>query len=142
VAVDKWTNANPVTVQPSSRPSFLGPVIELIGPVTMSAAETFTQALMARTPPITKIGDNTQGVFCDPLLRHLPNGWTFSLPNAVYRTAEGTAFDVQGIPPDIRTPVFLDDDVEARKDPSMELAVHLLNGNSTHAPCCSLVRFR
>src|SRR4051794_33378222 len=31
-------------------------------------------------------------------------GWTFGLPNAVYRTPEGTTFDVQGIPPDITVP--------------------------------------
>jgi hypothetical protein len=45
----------------------------------MSAAETFTQALMGRTPHVLRIGENTQGVFCDVLGRHLPNGWNFGL---------------------------------------------------------------
>ena len=124
---DEWTTTDPVMVRPGSRQGFLGPVVELIGPVTMSAAEAFTQALIGRSPHVIRIGENTQGVFCDSLGRHLPNGWTFDLPNAVYRTAEGTAFDVQGIPPDIRAPVYADDDVAAGRDPAMAQALRVLN---------------
>ncbi len=123
----QWTPADPVMVRPVSRPSFHGPVVELIGPITMSGAETFTQALMARTPHVTRIGENTQGVFCDVLDRHLPNGWTFGLPNAVYLTAEGIAFDVRGIPPEIEVPVFADTDVAAGRDPAMGKAVQVLS---------------
>jgi C-terminal processing protease CtpA/Prc len=131
---DRWTPSEPITIQPSSRPSFRGPIVELIGPVTMGGAETFTQALMGRTPHITRIGENTQGVFCDVLDRHLPNGWTFGLPNAVYRTAEGIAFDARGIPPDIEMPVFADADVAAKKDPVMAKALQVLRGaNNFHA---------
>lgn len=71
-------------VQPSSRPGLHGPVVELIGPLTIIAGETFTQALMVRTPHVTRIGENTQGVFSDVLDRRLPNRGTFSLPNEVY----------------------------------------------------------
>ena len=67
-------------VQPSARPSFRGLVVELIGPYTLSAGETFAQGLMGRTPRVTRIGENTQGVFSDVLARRLPNGWTFGLP--------------------------------------------------------------
>ena len=126
----RWTRAKQIFVQPSSRPGFRGPVVELIGPVTMSAAETFTEALMGRTPHVTTIGENTQGLFCDPLDRRLPNGWSFSLPNAVYRTADGRAFDVHGIPPDIPAPVFADEDIAAGKDPAMAIALRILPGKS------------
>jgi hypothetical protein len=51
-----------------------------------------------------------------------------SLPNAVYRTAEGAAFDVEGIPLDIQAPVFADDDVAAGSDPGMAMAVQVLTG--------------
>jgi hypothetical protein len=122
----KWTSADRIFIRPSSRPGFLGPVVELIGPITMSAAETFTEALLGRTPHVVTIVENTQGLFCDPLDRRLPNGWTFVLPNAVYRTTDGKAFDVQGIPPDIRAPVFTDDDVAVRKDPAMAAAMRIL----------------
>lgn len=121
-----YTPLESVMVRPGKQPIFSGPVVELIGPITMSAAETFTQALMERTPHITRIGENTQGVFCDVLDRHLPNGWVFGLPNAVYRTSDGRAFDVSGIPPDLVVPVFADDDVTAGRDPAMAAALHLL----------------
>jgi hypothetical protein len=126
VAADRWTGADAVFVRPSPRPGFRGPVVELTGPITMSAAETFTEALMGRTPPVERIGENTQGLFCDPLGRHLPNGWEFVLPNAVYRTAEGKAFDVQGIPPTIDATVFGNEDVAAGRDPSMSMAIGIL----------------
>ena len=87
-----------------TRPGFQGPVVEFIGPLTISAGETFTQALMGRTPHITRIGENTQGVFSDVLGRRLPNGWSFALPNEVYRTPEGTAFDEPAFRPTSRCP--------------------------------------
>jgi C-terminal processing protease CtpA/Prc len=92
----------------------------------MSAAETFTQALMERNPHVTRIGEHTQGVFCDSLERRLPNGWSFALPNAVYRTRDQKAFDVLGIPPDVSVPVFADVDVSAGRDPAMAAALPLL----------------
>ena len=123
---NRYTPLQPVMVRPGNKPVFGGPVVELIGPITMSAAETFTQALMGRTPRVVRIGENTQGVFCDVLGRHLQNGWNFGLPNAVYRTPEGSAFDVLGIPADIPVPVFRDDDIAAGRDPAMDAALQSL----------------
>ena len=123
---DRWTPPDASLVVPSSRPGFRGPVVELIGPLTISAGETFTQALMGRTPHATRIGESTQGVFSDVLARHLPNGWRFGLPNEVYRTPEGTAFDGSGIPPDIAVPVFADEDIAAGRDPGMARALQVL----------------
>jgi C-terminal processing protease CtpA/Prc len=81
---------------------------------------------MGRAPHVTRIGESTQGVFSDVLARHLPNGWRFGLPNEVYRTPEGTAFDGSGIPPDIPVPVFADEDVAAGRDPGMARALQVL----------------
>jgi len=122
----KWTPGDSSWIRPSSRPGFRGPVVVLTGPLTISAGETFTQALMGRTPHITRIGENTAGLFSDVLGRRLPNGWTFGLPNEVFRTPEGIAFDVSGIPPDIVVPVFADADVAAGKDPAMAKALEIL----------------
>jgi C-terminal processing protease CtpA/Prc len=121
-----WTPGDPSVVRPSVRASFRGPVVELIGPLTISAGETFTQALMGRTPHVTRIGENTQGVFSDVLSRKLPNGWGFGLPNEVFRTKQGTSFDGVGIPPDIAVPVFADADVAGEKDPVMMKALDVL----------------
>jgi hypothetical protein len=123
---NKWTPGDPSLVRPSPRPGFRGPIVELIGPLTISAGETFTQALMGRTPHIGRIGENTQGVFSDVLGRRLPNGWRFGLPNEVFRTPGGTAFDGIGIAPDIPVPVFADEDVAAGKDPGVAKALQVL----------------
>lgn len=123
---NRWTTGDPSIVRPSSRPGFRGPVVELIGPMTISAGETFTQALMGRTPHVTRIGENTQGVFSDVLGRKLPNGWNFGLPNEVFRTPEGAIFDGPGIPPDIAVPVFASEDVVAGKDPGIAKALEIL----------------
>ena len=133
-AVDRatWTHGDESVIRPSSRPGFRGPIVELTGPLTISAGETFTQALMGRTPHVMRIGENTQGVFSDVLVRKLPNGWFFGLPNEVYRTPEGTAFDGAGIPPDIAVPVFADEDIIAGRDPGVAKAVEILR-NATEA---------
>jgi hypothetical protein len=123
---DRWTPADASRVGPSPRPGFHGPVVELTGPLTISAGETFTQALMGRAPHVTRIGETTQGVFSDVLARRLPNGWRFGLPNEVYRTPEGSAFDGVGIAPDIPVPVFADEDVAAGRDPGMARALQVL----------------
>ena len=127
----KWTEGDESWVRPSSQPGFPGPVVELIGPRTISAGETFTQALMGRSPHITRIGENTQGVFSDVLDRHLPDGSTFGLPNEVFFTQQGTAFDGPGIPPDIRVEVFADTDVAAGRDPGMAKALEVLRKGRT-----------
>lgn len=122
----KWTPGQPSPVRPSQRPGFKGPVVELIGPLTISAGETTTQALMGRIPKVIRLGENTQGVFSDVLGRSLPNGWRFGLPNEVFRAADGKTFDGPGIPPDIAVPVFADQDLKAGRDPGLARAVAAL----------------
>jgi len=127
LAGKKWTPEDPIMVHPTTQPGFRGPVVELIGPLTISAGETFTEALMGRSPHIVRIGENTQGVFSDVLDRRLPNGWRFGLPNEIYRTADGKTFDLVGIPPDLEAPVFADADVAAGEDPAMTRALKILS---------------
>jgi C-terminal processing protease CtpA/Prc len=122
----RWTPGQPTVVRPSDRPGFRGPVVELTGPLTISAGETFTQALMGRTPAIARVGEHTQGVFSDVLVRHLPNGWRFMLPNEVFRTSEGTTFDGPGIPPTHPAPVFTPEDLASDRDRALERALALL----------------
>jgi hypothetical protein len=121
----KWTDQDPDLVVPRKRPGFNGAVVELTGPSTVSAGETFTQALTGRMPRVTRIGENTQGVFSDILTRHLPNGWTFGLPNEIFVT-DGKAFDGDGIPPGIRVPVFAPADLRNGRDPALAAALTLI----------------
>lgn len=125
----RWTPGQPSVIRPSTRPGFKGPVVELTGPLTISAGETTTQALMSRTPRVIRIGEPTQGVFSDVLTRKLPNGWSFGLPNEVFRTADGKTFDGVGIPPDIEVPVLTDRDLAAGNDPGLDRAVSELRSS-------------
>jgi hypothetical protein len=79
----------PVTVTPADGLRYTGPVRLLIGDLTVSAGETFTEALMGRVPAPTRIGSTTQGVFSDDMERNLPNEWTFTLGNEEYLAPTG-----------------------------------------------------
>jgi|HubBroStandDraft_2_1064218.scaffolds.fasta_scaffold00505_10 hypothetical protein len=120
------TPQQPTWVQPSQRPGFTGQIALLIGPDTVSAGETFTMALMGREPHVRRIGLSTQGVFSDVLNRSLPNGWRFHLPNEIYFTASGRAFDAVGVPPDVRVPFFDQEDLQSGRDPALEKAIDWL----------------
>jgi hypothetical protein len=121
-----FTDPQQCWVVPVKRPGFRGNVVLLTGPDTVSAGETFTMALMERKLHLTRIGLNTQGVFSDVLIRHLPNGWRFDLPNEVYLTSGGKAFDVTGVPPDIRLNFFSREDLRDNRDAALEEALKIL----------------
>jgi C-terminal processing protease CtpA/Prc len=123
----KMTAPQPSIVRPSPRPGWHGPIVELTSRYSVSAAETFTQALMGRRPAIERVGENTQGVFSDVLGRTLPNGWRFGLPNELFLTAQETSFDGPGIPPTIPVATFAKPDLDAGRDPPLERALALLS---------------
>ncbi|MBI2826474.1 MAG: S41 family peptidase [Planctomycetia bacterium] len=114
----------PVTV--SARPHFHGKVVLLTGGNTISAGETFTMALMGRTPAVVRVGENTQGVFSDVLGRRLPNGFRFGLPNEIFVTKDGQAFDGPGIRPHVPVAVFPPDDLEQGRDGCLEKGREIL----------------
>ena len=123
----KWTRGQPSVVQPSNRPSFHGPVVELIGIQSISAAETFTQALMNREPKIIRIGETTQGVFSDVLGRTLPNGWRIGLANERFVT-NGKYYDHVGIAPDIPVESLTPVARATGRDAAIERALAVLHG--------------
>ena len=123
----RWSAEQPSVVQPTTRPSFLGPVVELTGIQSISAAETFTQALMNRKPKITRVGETTQGVFSDVLGRQLPNGWRFGLANERFVT-DGKTFDNVGIVPDVAVESFTPAARATGRDAGIERALAILTG--------------
>ena len=125
----KWTPGQESRVVPSTRPGFKGAVVLLTGVHSVSAAETFTQALMHRAPKVTRVGEHTQGVFSDVLNRNLPNGWRFGLPNERFVT-DGKTWDGPGIPPDVEVPVFAKADLEAGRDVALAKAIEIVRGKS------------
>jgi hypothetical protein len=118
----RLTDPQTIKVQPSNDTVFTGRVALLTSRYSVSAAETFAQALFGR-PGVVRIGENTQGVFSDVLNRALPNGMIFGLPNEIYET-DGKAYDKVGIAPDIDTGlVFKRSNLEAGRDPELDAAM-------------------
>ena len=123
---DHRTAPQAIIAHVSQRPGFHGPVVLLTSADSVSAAETFTMALLDRQPHVFRVGANTQGVFSDVLDRQLPNGWSFGLPNEIYLTKDGKAFDATGVPPDIEVPIFPTEDLANGRDSALEKALELL----------------
>jgi C-terminal processing protease CtpA/Prc len=123
----KFTPAQVVNVQPSYGGRFAGPIVLLTSSLTISAAETFTQATLHREPAPIRIGENTQGVFSDVLQRHLP-GCTvaFGLPNEDFVTDGGVSFDRIGIPPDVRISTFRETELTESRDAAMDRARQII----------------
>jgi carboxyl-terminal processing protease len=100
---DGFTPAYPVWAEPSQGPRFAeGPVLVLIGENTASAAEVALLPLLDNTR-IKRMGQTTLGVFSDTQSRTLPNGWTFTVSNEVYRAPDGQLHEVRGIPAQLPT---------------------------------------
>jgi hypothetical protein len=116
------TEPQDVMVTASSKQIFLGKVVLLTGNDSVSAAETFAMALLGRAERVMRVGQPTQGVFSDVLVRKLPNGWTFGLPNEIYLTKDGHAFDGPGLLPDVTTAVFSDPELKQGKDSAIDAA--------------------
>ncbi|MEV1021234.1 S41 family peptidase [Streptomyces sp. NPDC050264] len=123
----QYTRPQPITVEPTrGAPRYSGPVALLTGGSTVSAGETFTQALIDRPGGTVRVGEATQGVFSDTMARKLPNGMEVWLPNEKFLTRSGTTFDGTGIPPHLRTPVFTEEEFAKNRDSAFDTAVAVL----------------
>ncbi|MFB7368410.1 S41 family peptidase [Streptomyces sp. NPDC056222] len=130
----RHTRPEPVHVTPAQGPRYTGPVAVLTGGSTVSAGETFAQALMDRPGRTVRIGQPTQGVFSDFLVRKLPNGMSAWLPNEEFLTRSGRTFDGTGIPPHLTEPVFTEEEFGKKRDSAFDTAVNVLRnqGRSTN----------
>ncbi|WP_434795166.1 S41 family peptidase [Streptomyces albidoflavus] len=122
----RHTRPQPVYVTPAQGPRYTGPVAVLTGGSTVSAGETFTQALMDRPGRTVRIGQPTQGVFSDVMRRKLPNGMAAWLPNEEFLTRSGRTFDGTGIPPHLTEPVFTEDEFDRKRDSAFDRALNVL----------------
>ncbi|MFH8572446.1 S41 family peptidase [Streptomyces sp. NPDC017993] len=122
----RFTRPQPQRVRPAEAPRFTGPVTVLTGGSTMSAGESFVQALINRPAKTVRIGQSTQGVFSDVLERVMPNGWEFGLPNEEFVTRSGSTFDGSGIPPHVKEPVFTKEEFARGRDSAFRRALAVL----------------
>ncbi|MGW6851017.1 S41 family peptidase [Streptomyces virginiae] len=120
------TRPQPAYVTPAQGPRYTGPVAVLTGGSTLSAGESFTQALMDRPGRTVRIGQPTQGVFSDVMARKLPNGMAAWLPNEEFLTRSGRTFDGTGIPPHLTEPVFTKEEFDKKKDSAFDRARNVL----------------
>ena len=118
----KYGRPRVVTVVPTAgRPHYAGPVELLTSDLTISAGETFIEAMMDRQPTVTRVGATTQGVFADNPDRALPNGWTVSVGNEDYIAPDGRNYEGPGIPPTTEVPVFTPDQLANHQDPALDI---------------------
>ena len=83
---------------------------------------------MMALPHVTRVGRPTLGIFSDDLAKHLPNGWVTSLSNEVYAAPDGTVYEGDGIPPQIATPVFSENDFRGTLRIAVDTAAALATG--------------
>ncbi|MGW0689525.1 S41 family peptidase [Streptomyces sp. NPDC002754] len=128
----QYTRPQPIDVPPAHGvPLYTGPIAVLTGGSTVSAGETFTQALIDRPGTTVRVGQPTQGVFSDTLTRTLPNGMEVWLPNELFLNRSGTTYDGIGIPPNVRAPVFTDEEFTKNRDSAFDAALALLRQPSS-----------
>ncbi|MGE0554398.1 MAG: S41 family peptidase, partial [Gemmatimonadales bacterium] len=84
--------------------------------------------LLGRSPRPRVIGEPSQGVFADELVRRLPNGWQFQLTCERYATPDGRSFEGPGLEPDLRVDVFPPGERDGRTDRALEAAIRHLRG--------------
>jgi hypothetical protein len=113
------------TLDPGEDASFDGRVVVLTSELTASAAENFLLAARA-VPRVTQMGETTAGAHSDVLERHLPNGWTFTLSNEVYRAADGSVFEGVGMRPGIEVPVLRAANRASGSDAGLDAALDYL----------------
>jgi hypothetical protein len=125
----RHTRPEPIRVVPADGPRHTGPIAVLTGGSTVSAGETFTQALIDRPGGTVRIGQSTQGVFSDVMERKLPDGMTAILPNEEFLNRSGHTYDGTGIPPHLTEPVFTKEEFAKMRDSAFDRAVSVLRND-------------
>jgi C-terminal processing protease CtpA/Prc len=118
----RFTAPASVTVPAAARDRFAGPLVVLTGIHTVSAGEVLTLMLTGRRPAPVRIGEPTQGVFADELVRRLPNGWIFQLSSERYTDPAGRVYEGPGIAPDETVPVYPPDERDGQTDRALARA--------------------
>ncbi|MEO7086783.1 MAG: S41 family peptidase [Gemmatimonadaceae bacterium] len=97
---DAFTGYADETVSPSGARQFHGPLYVLSNRRDFSSAEDFILAMRVRQNT-TIVGDTTAGASGGPMVRELPNGWTFQLSEWIEYTPSKQTFEGVGLAPDV-----------------------------------------
>ena len=122
---EEWFEERPGKIMPSEGPSYTGPLVVLIGPQTVSAAEDFVVPLDYSNRALL-IGSRTAGTTGNPLTVILPGGGIFRVCTKRDSYPDGKEFVGIGIDPDIVVePTQLD--LFEGHDPALEKAVEVIS---------------
>jgi hypothetical protein len=116
-----FTEFSPQEVRPAGPRQFQGPLIVLTNRRVASSAESFVLALRGRANTAV-LGDTTGGATGNPVLRQLPNGWTYQVSQwRLYDTERHLVEDV-GVAPTQFVAHSAADSIAGR-DPQLEAAI-------------------
>ncbi|MCG7533581.1 S41 family peptidase [Pseudoalteromonas sp. OOF1S-7] len=121
---------NKIKVSPQHPKPYLGPIVILTSPLTVSAAEVLVLGLKARDK-VKLFGEPSNGSFSDTLVKQLPNGWIFTLSNEQYLDTDGVHFESKGIPVDETFKYLNWNELLAGKDPALSAAQRYLSMSKT-----------
>ncbi len=124
---EAWHEGQGSTIQPRRNP-YLGPVVVLTGPATVSAAEDFVVALHA-SGRARLVGEKTAGTTGQPLMIELPRGGRARICTKRDTYPDGREFVGIGVIPDVEVhPTH--ESIAAGRDAVLEKAVEVLAGQA------------
>ncbi len=115
------------TVGPSGKHT-AARIVVLTNRLCASATEDFLLALRLE-PGVVFVGDTTAGALGNPLIRTLPNGWEYRMPQWIEYDAEKRVVENVGIGPDIYVRMTRSDSLNLR-DPQLLRAIKIAAGGS------------
>jgi hypothetical protein len=119
-------------VVPSGR-RFSGSVYVLTNRRSLSASEDFVLAMKAAARA-TIVGDPTGGASGSPIVRELPNGWTYQYPEWIEYTLDNRTYEDIGLVPDVAVNATFADvqrSVDAQLARALQLATTATGGVAT-----------
>jgi C-terminal processing protease CtpA/Prc len=124
---DEVTPKQQFFIEPCGDYQFTRPVFLLTSARTASAGDIFAMC-MRNLQHVTLVGQPSTGILSDNLKKHLPNGWSTSISNEFYCSAEGELFEGPGVPVDEETPVFRSEGFRAGYHIAVDRALELASG--------------
>jgi carboxyl-terminal processing protease len=114
-------------VEPKGPRQFTGPTLLLTHLHSVSAAETFSLAML-ELPHVTQLGSTTSGAFANNVPRELLNGWVYTLPIGLFLDADDRCWEGIGLAPLPENQIKnTKEDIEAGVDVVLETAIARLS---------------
>lgn len=121
------TGLTSLTLAPAAI-TYTKPVFLINSKLSVSAAETFS-IMLKSLPQVSILGEASNGALSDMLEITLPNGWLLTLSNERYLDMQGNSYEVSGVPVDIETAVFSQQDYALSRVQAYDTALALLADN-------------